>query len=98
VYTDYYGRYSNKANNYYGRSYHHTTKEFAKNRLVNDEAYTRIQASMPGIHDLRYRPGMAMRTTLQNGPTEMLGSPNIHQISDFYRMRADKSVRASTKF
>ncbi|GFH08446.1 uncharacterized protein HaLaN_03410, partial [Haematococcus lacustris] len=58
VYKDYYGRYGPHLSDYYGRSYHIAPGQFNKSRVVGDMDYVKVQASLPGIHALRTRPGL----------------------------------------
>jgi len=96
VYTDYYGPNGKQHADYYGRSYHVNSTEFAKHRLVNDSAYQRARASMMGIQALRDRPGLAMDAAIVHGPTEKLENVNavtipsarMHRITEYHNLTA----------
>lgn len=96
IYTDYYGRCGEDPCSYYGRRYNMETNEFKQNWLVDDLDYIKVQASMPGIHSLRTRPGLAMDATVVSGPSARLGeiSPytvkqarGVHKLNGFARVR-----------
>lgn len=96
IYTDYYGRYASEHCNYYGRRYEMGAEEFAKNPLVGDSDYTKVQASMQGIHTLRTRPGLSLDATIASAvPSARLEalSPykveqrGIHRIHQHARLR-----------
>ncbi|KAL6762807.1 hypothetical protein V8C86DRAFT_2511221 [Haematococcus lacustris] len=104
LYTDYYGRYGPEHANYYGRSYRMDLNDFSKNRLVNDAAYQRVQASMTGIQNLRERPGLAMESTIVHGPNDSLQQltdreavaslQSLHRISQYHNLHASKAISA----
>lgn len=52
-----------------GRAYHTTNlRQFSASKMVEDNAYIRVQASLAGINTLRTRPGLAMDATIVSGP------------------------------
>eukprot|EP00199_Chlamydomonas_sp_CCMP681_P002885 CAMPEP_0119113532 /NCGR_PEP_ID=MMETSP1180-20130426/44332_1 /TAXON_ID=3052 ORGANISM="Chlamydomonas cf sp, Strain CCMP681" /NCGR_SAMPLE_ID=MMETSP1180 /ASSEMBLY_ACC=CAM_ASM_000741 /LENGTH=316 /DNA_ID=CAMNT_0007101669 /DNA_START=171 /DNA_END=1121 /DNA_ORIENTATION=+ len=106
VYTDYYGRCGEEFCNYYGRAYHVAPAQFRQSRLVGDLDYTKVQASMPGIHTLRNRPGLTLDATIVNGPAEKLHNLSasqaktargLHKLHEFARLKPynERELRAS---
>eukprot|EP00798_Chlamydomonas_sp_ICE-L_P020155 gene20155-26889_t len=79
TYTDYYGRYGDEHCNYYGRRYNLSASQYQNNSLVGDADYTKVQASMGGIHTLRYRPGLSLDTTIATS----IPSKNLDTISPY---------------
>ncbi|GFH20848.1 uncharacterized protein HaLaN_18041 [Haematococcus lacustris] len=98
------GRYGPEHANYYGRSYRMDLNDFSKNRLVNDAAYQRVQASMTGIQNLRERPGLAMESTIVHGANDSLQQltdreavaslQSLHRISQYHNLHASKAISA----
>ncbi|KAF5841434.1 hypothetical protein DUNSADRAFT_12878 [Dunaliella salina] len=97
VYTDYYGPVGGGKDlaDYYGRAYGMDTAEFAKNRLLEDFPYKRVQASMMGIQNLRDRPGLSMDSSIVHGPTKELerlehsnSGYGLHKLNQHHRLRA----------
>ncbi|KAL6750382.1 hypothetical protein V8C86DRAFT_2813880 [Haematococcus lacustris] len=104
VYKDYYGRYGPHLSDYYGRSYHIAPGQFNKSRVVGDMDYVKVQASLPGIHALRTRPGLVMEATIANGKPERLQGlsmydakhgKGVHRITEFSRLApaAEREIR-----
>ncbi|KAF5828262.1 hypothetical protein DUNSADRAFT_17882 [Dunaliella salina] len=105
IYTDYYGRCGNKLNDYYGRAYNTgNLRQFNSNRIVGDNDYMKVQASLPGINTLRTRPGLSMDATIVTGPAERLESLStvdqahnlrgLHRLREFSRMQPGDDVQA----
>jgi len=105
IYTDYYGRCGSRLNDYYGRAYNTANlRQFNSNRIVSDNDYMKVQASMPGINTLRTRPGLTMDATILTGPAERLESLStvdqahnlrgLHRHREFVRMQPGGDVQA----
>mmetsp|Transcript_21656 Transcript_21656/g.36885 ORF Transcript_21656/g.36885 Transcript_21656/m.36885 type:complete len:844 (+) Transcript_21656:21-2552(+) len=97
VYTDFYGPCGKEHANYYGRTYHVNTNEFAQHKLVDDSAYQKVRASMMGIQMLRDRPGLSLETAIVHGPTDVLadklddvtlthGLSNLHRLTEYHNL------------
>ncbi|GFH10210.1 uncharacterized protein HaLaN_05483 [Haematococcus lacustris] len=87
-----------------GRSYHIAPGQFNKSRVVGDMDYVKVQASLPGIHALRTRPGLVMEATIANGKPERLQGlsmydakhgKGVHRITEFSRLApaAEREIR-----
>lgn len=101
TYTDYYGRCGDKHCDYYGRRYNLAAAEYQNNSLAGDSDYVKVQASMNGIHTLRYRPGLSLDATVASSvpsknldtisPYAVSTAPGIHKTKHHARIRPSTS-------
>ncbi len=66
---------------YYGRRYDMKTNEFNQSRLVDEGDYIKVQASMPGIHAMRTRPGLSLDATIVSGASAKLEKLSPYGVS-----------------
>ena len=93
VYTDYYGPLGggSQQSSYYGRSYHlgDMRSGLRSNKLVEDSAYSKVQASMQGIHSLRSRPGLAIESKIiHSHSTDAPTTKATHTLTAYHRVHA----------
>lgn len=73
----------------YGRGYTVDPRQHAANRVLpQNNEYDRVRASIPGIETLRNKAGLVLKSTIVNGPTNLLpeSEARLHKISDTYRL------------